>query len=435
MSRGACLALAATFVVAFAMPGDARAQGASGQGASPARGVSIPESAAPQPTTPALPAPLAQAPAAPPPGLPPVMPFDQAVRFAADALLAKAALERGTGAPHGLVIDPLIDGNTGVQSAATELMGSRLTEIIRTAYASTYELHPFSSASLARGPLLLIGTFTAVDRDMKNQGDREIFRVCLALADMRTGRLVSKGFARSSTAGVDITPVAAFLESPAWAPDNAVDGYVRTCQGTKSGDAINPAYYDKVVVSAMIHDAINAYNAGRFEDALHLYRGILRMDGGDQLRVHNGIYLAAWRLGRKDEAVEAFGKVVDFGLRQKRLGVKFLFQPGSTQFWNDPYVNVAYPIWMEQIARQAAARKVCVEVSGHTSRTGSRALNDRLSRLRAEYIGVQLEREVPGLAGRLKPVGKSWDENLVGLGSDDAKDALDRRVEFKVIDC
>jgi hypothetical protein len=28
-----------------------------------------------------------------------------------------------------------------------------------------------------------------------------------------------------------------------------------------------------------------------------------------------------------------------------------------------------------------------------------------------------------------------WRENLVGIGSDDVRDAIDRRVEFKVVDC
>ena len=41
------------------------------------------------------------------------------------------------------------------------------------------------------------------------------------------------------------------------------------------------------------------------------------------------------------------------------LGAKFLFHPGSTEFWSDPKVSGPYPLWLRQIARQAAASKAC----------------------------------------------------------------------------
>ena len=36
---------------------------------------------------------------------------------------------------------------------------------------------------------------------------------------------------------------------------------------------------------------------------------------------------------------------------------------------------------------------------------------------------------------RVRPEGKGWDETIVGSGTDDLRDALDRRVEFKVLNC
>src|SRR5206468_980593 len=107
---------------------------------------------------------------------------------------------------------------------------------------------------------------------------------------------------------------------------------------------------------------------------------------GEQLRVLNGIYLASWKLGRTAEAEEAFGKVVALGLSINNLGVKFLFNPGSTDFWGDAQVSGPYGFWLRQIARQAAATKVCMTVIGHTSRTGTAQYNDRLSHRRAAYI-------------------------------------------------
>ncbi len=368
-------------------------------------------------------------------GLPPVMPFAEAVRFAANTLLSGAKLAGPAGMKHMLVIDPLIDGRSGAQSIATEAMGSLLGQMIKTTFADRFDLQPFNVATVPRNPLLLIGTLTAVDKEMETVGPRAIYRIWLTLADLKTGKIVAKGFARSSLDGVDATPLAAFRDSPAWSPDVATDGYIQTCQGTNVGDPINPAYWDQLVAAALVNDGVSAYNAGRYEEALDIYRGASRIAAGDQLRVHNGIYLSSWRLGRKEEATQAFARIIDFGLAQQRLGIKFLFQPGSTQFFTDPYVSVAYPIWLNQLAQRAAHRGSCIEISGHTSHTGSAPFNDRLSRLRAQHIKMRLAADAPALASRLTTTGKGWQENIVGLGTDDARDALDRRVEFRVTGC
>ena len=299
------------------------------------------------------------------------MPFNDALQFAANNLFGKAELPpmagpSGAAPKYALVIDPLVDGNSGMQSVATQRMETRVAELVKSAYPQ-YQLEPFTSATLARGPLLFIGTFTPVDKDGKNAGPRDWFRICLALVDLRTGRIVSKGFARSAMDGVDVTPTTFFLDSPAWAPDPAVQGYVRTCQGTKVGDPINPVYWDRIFAAAMINDASIAYANGRYQDALDMYRGVSRIPGGDQLRVYSGIYLSATKLGRRDEAAEAFARIVDFGLAQNQLAVKFLFQPGSTLFVTDRALSGSYDMWLKQISTRAAQRTSCMEIAGPTA--------------------------------------------------------------------
>ena len=58
-----------------------------------------------------------------------------------------------------------------------------------------------------------------------------------------------------------------------------------------------------------------------------------------------------------------------------------------------------------------------------------------LSRRRAETVQVLLERNNGDLKQRLSAAGMGSKELLVGIGTDDLRDALDRRVEFKVIEC
>ena len=392
---------------------------------------SLPPNAPPTPPVPAAASPTPP-PATPAPAPPPTLPYDEAVTSAATALLKNARLP---GPPrYTMVIDPLVDGMTGAQSSATRSLGLRLAAMIRDQYPQ-FDLLPFTAANVARSPLVLIGTFTGVNAARQSAGVREAYRICFALADLKTGKLVSKGLAFSKPEGVDSTPLASFRDAPAWTEDPATLGYIRTCQGTRAGDPINALYTERIVAAAQVAEAMDAYDAGRYQESLDLYTSAQRTAAGDQFRVYNGIYLAQWKLGRRDRAEAAFGKIVDFGLAQKRLAVKFLFRPGSSAFVADNRQTEAYPLWIKSIANQTSSNAACLEITGHTSATGPEPLNERLSQLRAEYVKTRLEATNPALGKRSIANGMGSRQTMVGNGRDDVSDALDRRVEFKVIGC
>ena len=68
-------------------------------------------------------------------------------------------------------------------------------------------------------------------------------------------------------------------------------------------------------------------------------------------------------------------------------------------------------------------------------RTGSAAASDVLSLQRAAVVRWILAKDAPASAKRFSAAGVGWRENLIGLGTDDLRDALDRRIEFRVADC
>jgi outer membrane protein OmpA-like peptidoglycan-associated protein len=372
-------------------------------------------------------------PAAAPPPPPTPVAFDAALLKAANDLFSKAKLD-GDSQKVTLVIDPLIDGLTGAQSNATRLEEKRVVELVKSAYPR-FEVARFSSETVAKAPIVLIGTFTAVNNAGVAGGPRDAYRICLALADLKSKTIISKGVARALPEGIDPTPVSFFADSPVFAKDAATDSYVKSCQGSKVGDSIDQAYADRIVVASLVNDGIEAYDDGRYRDALDVYQSALKTPGGDQLRVLNGIYLANAKLHRTRQAMEAFGKVVDYGLKGDRIAVKFLFKPGSTQFYTDRKVRAPYDSWLEKIAERASTNKSCLEIVGHTSATGLAAINDRLSGLRADYIKDRLEDNDRSLRGRIVATGKGSREMIVGTGKDDSSDALDRRVEFKTAKC
>lgn len=383
------------------------------------------------PAKPASPGPAAAAPAK----IVPVA-FEQAVIGAADNLLSKAQLPPGDGRLQ-VVIDPLIDGQTGHQSPTAQLIGRKIADLIKRKYPRM-EVVAFTPENVAKKPLLLIGTFTAINTEGKPEEARDAYRLCLALADLGTGKLVSKGVGFMTLGGIDARPTAHFRDSPVWTRDSSIDGYVRTCQATRLGDMINAQYIDRVGTAATVASAIAAYDAKNYRQALDLYQKALAAPGGDQLRVHNGIYLANWRLNRTAAAADAFARIVDHGLSQEKLAVMFLFNSGSSLLAEGRRGNGApYGMWLQQIAKRAAARNACLEIVGHASRAGSEPVNVRLSTVRAEQIRGRLLAAAKGSSLNQNVIanGVGSREVIIGTRPDGPANALDRRVEIKVIKC
>jgi len=364
---------------------------------------------------------------APPP--PPPVPLDQAVLTAGDAVFSAAVTAVG---PRTVVIDPLVNGVTGEQSASTKALATRLTELARQRYPQM-RVEPFTPAAVSAAPLVMVGTFTPVDAHNQAVGPRDQYRFCLVLADLAAGKIVAKRAVFATPDGIDGTPTRAFADAPTWTEDPSIKSYVATCQATKVGDPIPQAYLNGIITASIVAQAMDAYDAGRYREALGLYDNARSTPAGDQLRVYNGLYLAESKLGERDQAAAAFGQLVDYGLRANRLAVKLLFRPASTAFVADPQVSGAYDMWLRQIADRTARSTACLEVTGHTSASGSPSLNERLSVLRAEYVKTRLEQDAPALHGHVVAAGAGDKQPLVGTGADNASDALDRRVEFKVI--
>lgn len=364
------------------------------------------------------------------------LPFEEAVAQATDGLVAQTqklpgflARVESKVARRGVVVDPMLDAGSGQQTNATQLLERRVTERMN-ANVQAFELLAFQSSNLNKSQYLLTGTMTR----QRQASGRAPLQINLALTDLRNGNVVAQASALARDEGLDHTPLRYFQDSPVLVKDKVIEGYIRT-SSTPPGQPSDAAYFERVGVATVINEANALYNAERYQESLAKFREAGGQPGGDQLRTLNGIYLANVKLGRSAEAERAFGNIVAYGLRNQQLEVKFLFNPGSTAFWSDAKVSGAYAMWLRQIAKEGSAAKVCMTVVGHTSKTGSSQTNETLSLQRAAIIQQRLAAEAPALGSRVKALGVGFRENLVGSGTDDALDALDRRVEFKVEPC
>lgn len=362
------------------------------------------------------------------------LPFDEAVAQATDGLVGQTqklpaflAKVESKLAKRGVVLDPMLDAGSGQQTNATQLLERRVSERM-TGKFDSIEILPFQQANLAKAQYLLTGTMA------RSQSNRGTTQINLALTELKSGNVVAQASALARDEGLDHTPLPYYADSPVLVKDKVVDGYVRT-SATPPGQRGDPYYLERVAVATVISDATSLYNAARYQDSLAQYRAAASTQAGEQLRVLNGIYLNYIKLGRTAEAEEAFGRVVAYGIANNQLGVKFLFNPGKTEFWSDPKISGPYTMWLRQIAKEGTAAKSCMNIVGHTSRTGSEPVNDALSLQRAAYIKQRLASEAPVLDARTKPSGMGFRENIVGSGTDNAVDALDRRVEFKIVPC
>ena len=369
--------------------------------------------------------------------------FEKAAADATDSLVAQtgrwpaflAKVESWIARPdpkapkRSIVLDPMLDMITSQQTETTQLLERRVTQRIGNKYPQ-FEFLPFEAANLPRAQWLLTGTITRA-ADAASGG---ALRLNLALTDLKTHTVVAQASALALAENLNNTPSRYYSDSPLLIRDKVVDGYARTTL-TAPGQRADPYYVERVGVATVITAATTLYNAERYQDALGRYQTALATPKGEQLRAESGVYLSNVKLGNTEEAEAAFGRMVALGFAYHELGVKFLFGAGGTDFWTDPKISGAYRMWLRRIAREAVAAGSCMNVVGHTSKSGPAPANVALSLRRAAYVRQRLIAEQPALAQRTVAEGVGFAQNIVGSGSDDAFDVLDRRVEFRIVPC
>ncbi len=379
--------------------------------------------------------------------------FDAAIDFAVDDLLSQAqrlpdfqppekslvesVLQKDKAPVRSkFVVDVAVDSQSGQQTAGTRFLDSRLLLRAQAKFPQFEVVALPASLQPGKGLTTERYLLAASLSPMEKQGTevQMRYRINLSLTDLRSGFVLAQAGANATAAGVDTTPTSFYQDSPSLLRDRIVEGQIRTAQA-RAGAEADAVYVASLTVSALIGEGARLYDAGQFEESLRLYEAAVARPDGKQQRVFNGLYLTNKQLGRSEAAEQAFGSIVALGLSTNSLSFKFLFKPATTDFLADPKISAPYEMWLRVLAREIASSAHCVTVLGHSSHTGSEQVNDRLSLQRAAGMQRKLEASAPALVGRLQSVGMGFRENLIGTGTDDLRDALDRRVEFRVRAC
>ena len=103
---------------------------------------------------------------------------------------------------------------------------SVLREIVREQFPA-FEVREFSSANVAKAPIVLVGTFTGIQLDNTTVGCRRPIASALPWPTWPPTRS-SPGSCAGAAGRYQTTPTPYFADTPVWVKDAAVDAYIKT---------------------------------------------------------------------------------------------------------------------------------------------------------------------------------------------------------------
>ena len=174
---------------------------------------------------------------------------------------------------------------------------------------------------------------------------------------------------------------------------------------------------------------------GRCAQALPAYEAAARLSGPEQGPALAAAYLCQRQLQRVKAAEAAFGRYLEQSVAQGRIPLRLLFEPGRIDYLKDARISGSYPMWLRELARVLRNGQDCLTLTGHAGPSAAEQQAPDLGRWRAQAVQRQLEALAPTLAGRIAAEDAAKSPALIGTGSDDLRDALDRRIEFQLRRC
>jgi outer membrane protein OmpA-like peptidoglycan-associated protein len=354
-------------------------------------------------------------------------------QFNGKQILSVGGLLTGGGRrdPNAFVIDPVVNADTGDVTATSEQIDEALAAAIQNASAN-YHVLPLDTKNVLVSRYVVTGAIKFEQNAFLN---RRLYRIYASIVDIQDGTILANAAAWVSDKKLDDTPVALYRNSPMYLKDKVVMRQLTVAQPQAGADA-GRGYVATLDAGSVTTEASTALSGGDYLRAVGLFEQSLNRPDGQTMKNYSGLYQAYYRSNQKDKAAEAFAKLFELGVANNSVTVKFLFAVGSTEFVSNADLVAQYDIWLKQAARYLASTGTCMTVVGHTSHTGTADYNLRLSRERAEKIQRLLASLAPP-SGRVNvdTLGRGFEENIIGTGTDDEQDAIDRRVEFRVRAC
>ncbi|WP_166405290.1 OmpA family protein [Desulfonema ishimotonii] len=346
--------------------------------------------------------------------------FRAAMTYLADDLLEDIRIDQllhPKGEMVRIVIEPFSDAHTGDVPRVSRDIEAMLIALGKKAFIITR----MTSENLERADYMIRGRIGLEPyKGGKTAAPEKYYHVTASVVKTKTGKSVGHSSAWIADKKPDMTPISFYKDSPVYLKDSQDQD--RTAISAET--------------AALLTEAETAYGKREYKKAIALLNRALKRKDGPLIRIYGGLYSANRKLGRQDRAIAAFDKLLAVSVEKYNiLTVKFLFNVNSVEFWNDPALREQYKIWLERIGVYFKTHRGCLQILGHCSRSGTETYNKELSHERAVGIQARLRPYFPDVLRRSETVGRGFRETIVGTGTDDWRDAIDRRVEFHIIDC
>lgn len=258
--------------------------------------------------------------------------------------------------------------------------------------------------------------------------DGQWIKLKVAFADVKTGAMVAQVTTHVAASQFNSAPTSFYKNAPLYLKDvtHADRNAVLEGKGKSLSNSLR--------IRAALLEATDAYEVENWSVAQAGFQRVLEL-APEHTGALSGLYQVFWVTGHAAEAEAAFARLAAAGVDVGSLSVKLLFKLGSTDFVDDADLGKQYQLWLRAMGQTVSQRKVCLDIQGHASASGSVDFNQKLSLARATRVASRMQQLGALSKGTVVPYGKGVSEMLVGTGANDATDSIDRRVEFVVRAC
>ena len=361
--------------------------------------------------------------------------FEKAISTLAGNLLGQVETARPSSLEKGkinVMIIPFFDADSNEVPEVSRDIENIIIEVGKHKF-ERFHLARLTSKNIDDADYIVSGTIRLdTYRSRDAEAFQKYYRVHGDVRDVPDKNIIAKSSVWISDKNLNYTPTAIYRDSPLYLQERRLATSENFQRQTIEEDFSRVSLKTRAIQI----EGRMAYENGDYEAARTLFDMATHREDGQDLGTYAGLYLSNHKLGRFEAAEKAFAKVV--AISAETYGfftVKYLFGVNSVEFLQDENLKERYDTWIRNIGKYLQNTSHCLQIVGHASHTGTKAYNDQLSLERAKSIQKLLRETFPEVLQRSEVVGKGFSENIVGTGTDDEHDALDRRVELFIVKC
>lgn len=361
------------------------------------------------------------------------LPFDQAAATLSGALSDQLASNQSLLEKIGestVVVDELIDADTGEATEATKRVQDYL---LAAGKQRKFNISRVTSDGLAKAQYVVTGIIK-YETVPGAYGKGKAYRISVSVVNVKTALVVANRDAWVANKKIANQPIGIYQDAPMYLKDAYTEAKIQTAQ-TPTGQPAAREYKEALPTEALIAQADSLFEQGEYARAVQLYRVVAARPDGRRMKLYAGLYQAYRKLNQLQEAENAFSELISQAVLENRVNIKFLFDVGAVNFYRGIDMAQDYPMWLRQLAKAVGSSGKCLKIIGHSSRSGTEQFNQQLSTQRALHLQAILMAQIPDLERRSIAIGRGFKDNIIGTGTDDQQDALDRRVEFQLQEC